>query len=255
MSQSSRERKERMGATTTGNKPDLRCRLFLHDDDDQGKEDNNDYVDDDSDGDDYLESDYEESEDDEGDEGDEDDEDDEDEDDEEKEELSELDIELVFAEFSQLDAPKAKHVSDWKKLLRQSKDGHYRLSKVMLNGRDTSCDGAKEVSKALNDMPCVALLGTRDKVVVSVVDTFCGGFYRAYDLFELTIPLRVSDRKVVETLLKNALTLRKYFRDVISRVAELKTKSMHLPLAPHSNRPQTPENQMVQGLLTTYTPL
>ena len=190
ISQSSHERKMRMGAITTGNKPDLHIRLFLPDDEDnlsidtEEEEVESDYND--SDGDDYLDSYVEESEGD--DEGNEDNEED---DGGEKEELSELDIELVFAEFSQLGAPRAKHVSDWKKLLRQCKDGHYRLSDVMFNGKDTSCDGAKEVGKALNDMPCVALLGMNNKVVVSVVDTFCGVFYRAFDLFDLTIPLRV----------------------------------------------------------------
>src|SRR6185503_4805235 len=100
---------------------------------------------------------------------------------------------------------------------------------------------------------CVALLGMNNKIVVSVVDTFCGVFYRAFDLFDLTIPLRVSDREDVKTLLRNALTLRKYFRDVISRVNELKAKSMRLPAAPHSSRPQTPENRG-PNLNTTYTP-
>ena len=73
-----------------------------------------------------------------------------------------------------------------------------------------------------------------------------------YDLFDLILPLRVSDREDVEILLKNALKLRRYFRNVTSRVNELRTKSMYLPLAP--SRPQTPENQMAQGLRTTYTP-
>jgi len=59
ISQSSRERKERMGAITTGNKPDLRIRLFLPDDEDnlgidaEEEEVESDY--DDSDGDDYPE--------------------------------------------------------------------------------------------------------------------------------------------------------------------------------------------------------
>jgi len=108
------------------------------------------------------------------------------------------------------------------------------------------------VRKALNDMPCVALLGVNNRIVVSVVETFCSVFYRAFDLFDLTIPLRVSDREDVKTLLRNALTLRKYFRDVISRVKELKTKSVNLPAA-RSSRPQTPENQGL-SLVTTYTP-
>ena len=98
----------------------------------------------------------------------------------------------------------------------------------------------------------MALLGKNDKVVVSVVDTFSGVFYKAYDLLELTIPLSVSNREDVKILLENALKLRRYFKNIASRVDELRTKSMDLPLAP--SRPQAPENQMAQGLKTTYTP-
>ncbi|CAG8603606.1 527_t:CDS:2 [Paraglomus occultum] len=140
VSQSSLERKERMGATTTGNKPDLRVRLFLLDDVDVEE----------------VES---------------------------EKELTEVDLELVFAEFSPFDAPETKHINDW----------------------------------------------ARTGII---------GSPWAFDLFDLTIPLSVSDRKAVETLLKNALTLRRYFRDVISRVRKLKTESMYLPLAPIDLRRQ-----------------
>jgi len=50
--------------------------------------------------------------------------------------------------------------------------------------------------------------------------------------------------------LKNALKLRRYFRGIVKWVNELKTKSKYLPLA--SSRPQTPEAQTVQGLVTIY---
>ena len=65
-------------------------------------------------------------------------------------------IELVFGEFSKLDAKEPKHKEDWKKLVRFGKDSFDNPVKGCL------------------DIPYILLLGINEQIKVSIIDSFNG---------------------------------------------------------------------------------
>ena len=83
-------------------------------------------------------------------------------------------IELVFGEFSKLDAKEPKHKEDWKKLVRFGKDSFDNPVKGCL------------------DIPYILLLGINEQIKVSIFDSFNGTFNKAYDVLELNIPLKIT---------------------------------------------------------------
>ncbi|CAG8467946.1 7265_t:CDS:2 [Paraglomus brasilianum] len=114
-------------------------------------------------------------------------------------------VELLFGECSKLDAERPKHIRDWKKLLRSKRDKQF-------------------LGCSTNDRALVV----NDHISVSVLDSVGGKVYIAYEVLDLTIPLKVSDRKSVEDLLTNAIKLKTYFEGVADEVVRLMNESKAL---------------------------
>ncbi|CAG8617232.1 2540_t:CDS:2 [Paraglomus brasilianum] len=254
VSESSHDRKQEMNSTTIGNKPDFRVKLFFSADSDEGDSEESESDEGDSEESESDEGDSEESESDEeeldeeesvsvdesveelGEESDDGEDIDEvfeeSEDEEDGEGEADGGVELLFGECSRVNAKWPKHNRDWKKLLRTCKDGHNRLYKEILKGKNKPSSAAKKITKSLLVVPMTGVLVVNNHIIV-----FLDSFYKAYEIFDLTVPLEVSQRSKVKNLLKNAIRLKMYFEGVADEVVSLKSKSNDLPPPKYRLRP------------------
>lgn len=67
-------------------------------------------------------------------------------------------------------------------------------------------------------------------MTISVIDTFNGKFFKAYEILDINLPLRPVARQEVEDLLKKALQLRTFIEEVVCEVKRVLTESMSLPV-------------------------
>ncbi|CAG8632079.1 5693_t:CDS:1 [Paraglomus occultum] len=104
------------------------------------------------------------------------------------------------------------------------------LYEVVFKGKDKECNLAKKIDNSLITVPMTGVLIVRDHICVSVLYSFNGKFYKAYEILDLKLPLCISNRKSVEDLLENAIKLKIHFEGVADEVVRLKTESNKLPL-------------------------
>ena len=83
----------------------------------------------------------------------------------------------------------------------------------------------KKIAKygSLLAVPMTGVLVVNNHIIM-----FLDSFYKAYEIFDLTVPLEVSQRSKVKNLLKNAIRLKMYFKRVADEVVSLKSKSNDL---------------------------
>ena len=112
-------------------------------------------------------------------------------------------MELVFGEFSQLDAPPQKHCDDWEKLVRSCKDSIDMLRDVCFYQVDIG--EADSIVRSFNGIPIIAILTVRTHIKVSVIDSFNGKFYKAYEIMDIEIPLKPAGRQEIEDIIRKAL--------------------------------------------------
>ena len=60
-------------------------------------------------------------------------------------------------------------------------------------------------------------MGINEQIKVSVIDTFNDAFYKAYNILELNIPLKVAEREEVESF-ENALQLKRCVEGVAEQI-------------------------------------
>ncbi|CAG8514244.1 11365_t:CDS:2 [Paraglomus occultum] len=140
------------------------------------------------------------------------------------------DVELAFCEFSSLEMGQPKHRDDWRKSVRSCKDGHDMLRAVCFEGKATDCNEASILKKLLNNIPSIAILNKKTHLTISVIDTFNGTFFKAYEILDMDIPLKPVEEHKVEDLLKKALQLRRFFDAVVHKVKDVMTKGTSLPI-------------------------
>ena len=99
------------------------------------------------------------------------------------------------------------------------------------------------------------LLGIKDHIIVSVLHSYNGNIYRAYEILDLQLPLKVSNKEVVEGLIKNAIKLKTYFERVADEIVRLKDKSNDLPTQVKDVGALMPPPQSIMGMETPYTPV
>jgi hypothetical protein len=172
----------------------------------------------------------------------------------EGEEIEGIDgLELVFGEFSRLDAKEKKHTDDYKKLLRFCKDAKTRILK-MLSEKDERHDSVKRVNEVLTKLPILGFLSKGEKIQVSVLDSFNGMFQKAYQISELQIPLEISSREMVEKLIKDVLSVAMFFKPIADQVIRSMTEIKNLPLATGDQTTPTPSIITIADTQITNTP-
>ncbi|CAG8599979.1 7743_t:CDS:2, partial [Dentiscutata erythropus] len=110
--------------------------------------------------------------------------------------------ELVFTEISRLDPRADKQSNDWKKLNRLCKDGFDARFNELIKEKVVDADEAKCLINELLQIPFIGIQVISNRVLVFGIDFYNNSFYRSFRICEYTIPLRVSDRQVVEDFLK-----------------------------------------------------
>ncbi|KAF0433742.1 hypothetical protein F8M41_004994 [Gigaspora margarita] len=80
-----------------------------------------------------------------------------------------------------------------------------------------------------------------------MLDLFEGVFYRVYRVCEITIPLRISTRQVVEEFLRGSLRLRAIVEEIVRMLVSIKDE-INLLLTCEKRTPST------SMMSTTYSP-
>ncbi|KAF0433741.1 hypothetical protein F8M41_004994 [Gigaspora margarita] len=135
--------------------------------------------------------------------------------------------ELVLVEISCLFPEQDKEVLDWKKL-------------------DTS-SRARLIHCELGKIPVLGIQVIGKHIFVSMLDLFEGVFYRVYRVCEITIPLRISTRQVVEEFLRGSLRLRAIVEEIVRMLVSIKDE-INLLLTCEKRTPST------SMMSTTYSP-
>lgn len=156
--------------------------------------------------------------------------------------------ELVFTEISRLDPRSDKQNYDWKKLNRLCKDGIDARFKKLFEGKDVENDEAKHLVNKLHQIPFIGLQVIKNRVLFFGVDFYHNSFYRSFKIHEHTIPLRVSDRRVVEDFLKSSLKVKYYLERIFSDFVQIRDEVDLLP--PTIVEYERPESSM--SISTTY---
>jgi len=144
--------------------------------------------------------------------------------------LEDIAVELIFCEFSSLEMGKPKHRDDWRKSVRACKDGYDMFRAICFEGKKTDCDEASRLKISLNDIPSIAILNKGTHLTISVVDTFNGNFFKAYEILDMNLPLKPVNRQEVEDLLEKALHLKTFIEEVVCGVKKVLDESVSLPV-------------------------
>src|SRR6185312_8617859 len=96
--------------------------------------------------------------------------------------LEDIAVEIIFCEFSSLEMGMPKHGEDWRKSVHACKDGYDMFHAICFEGKKTDCNEASRLKISLNDIPSIAILNKGTHLTISVVDTFNGKFFKAYEI-------------------------------------------------------------------------
>ncbi|KAF0484552.1 hypothetical protein F8M41_022967 [Gigaspora margarita] len=155
--------------------------------------------------------------------------------------------ELVLVEISRLFPEQDKEVLDWKKLVRICKDCFDERYNIFFENREDTSSGARLIHCELGKIPVLGIQVIGERIFVSMLDLFEGVFYRVYRVCEITIPLRISTRQVVEEFLRGSLRLRAIVEEIVGMSVSIKDEINLLPTCEE----RTPSTSMMS---TTYSP-
>lgn len=137
--------------------------------------------------------------------------------------------ELVFTEISRLDPRADKQSNDWKKLNRLCKDGFDARFNKLIKKKVVNADEAKCLINELLQIPFIGIQVISNHMLVFGIDFYNNSFYRSFRICEYTIPLRVSDRQVVENFLKSSLKVKCYLEKIVNNFVQIKDRIDRLP--------------------------
>ncbi|CAG8800631.1 6659_t:CDS:1, partial [Dentiscutata erythropus] len=140
-----------------------------------------------------------------------------------------------------------KEALDWKKLVRISKDCFDKRYNIFFKNRENTSSRAKLLYSELRKFPVLGIQVIGECIFVSMLDLFEGVFYQVYQTCEITIPLRIFTRQVVEEFLSGSLKLRAIVEEIVGMSVSIKDEINLLPTCGE----QTPSTSM---MLTTYSP-
>ena len=155
--------------------------------------------------------------------------------------------ELVFTEISQLVPRSNKQNYDWKKLNRLCKDGFDTRIRELFKEKNVETNEAKCLMNELLQIPFIGVQVISNQILVFGIDFFNNSFFRSFKICKYTIPLRISNRKVVEDFLKNSLKVKYYLEEVFNKLVEIRNRIDYL-----SNRIENERPGSSMSLSTTY---
>ncbi|CAG8742619.1 6922_t:CDS:2, partial [Racocetra fulgida] len=155
--------------------------------------------------------------------------------------------ELVLVEISRLFPEPNKEILDWKKLVRICKDCFDERYNIFFENREDTSSEARLIYCELEKIPVLGIQVIGERIFVSMLDLFEGVFYRVYRICEITIPLRISTRQVVEEFLRSCLKLRAIVEEIVGMSVSIKDEINLLPTCEE----RTPSTSMMS---TTYSP-
>jgi hypothetical protein len=137
--------------------------------------------------------------------------------------------ELVFTEISRLVPRSDKQSYDWKKLNRLCKDGLDGRFEKLFEGKVVESDEAKCLIDKLYHIPIIGLQIIKNRVIFFGVDFYHNSFYRSFKIHDYTIPLRVSDCRVIEDFLKSSLKVKCYLEGTFNNLVRIIDEIDRLP--------------------------
>ncbi|KAF0519628.1 hypothetical protein F8M41_016552 [Gigaspora margarita] len=146
--------------------------------------------------------------------------------------LLKLDIKankLVLVKISCLFPEPDKEVLDWKKLVRICKNCFDERCNIFFENRVNTSSGARLIHCELGKISVLEIQVIGECILVSMLDLFEGVFYWVYRVCEITIPLRIFTRQVVEEFLRGSLRLRAIVKKIVGMSISIKDEINLLP--------------------------